>query len=83
MKKADDGTIEEILCDLTHYEDRDTSLTIMSTESGGVFVMPWDGTYDLMFEGDTLKEALLKLGRASIKKYPWILEDEYLKLDWS
>jgi hypothetical protein len=80
-KKATECTAEELLKDLTSYEDPDTSLVVSTTETGGVFIMLLDGIPNSVFTGDTFKIALLRLGVAMIERYPWTEEDS--EIDWN
>lgn len=82
-KKPEDATIEEILWDMTNYEDIDSVLIISATENKGALVMEYDGYTNA--SAATLKEALVELHRKLIEKHPWLLEeggDGYYELDW-
>jgi hypothetical protein len=81
-KKASDATIEELISDLTHYEDPDTALSIATTSDGGVSLMRVDGNF--FVKGDTLHEALVAFGRIKFELNDWLLiENDNIVLDWS
>lgn len=87
MKKSiNDASAEEILEDLTHWEDPDSLLHIGSTEDGCVFV--GDNEWHVTVVGETFKKALINFqlkkwnryySREKVKEV--ILETK--KLDWS
>jgi len=56
-KPAAAATTEEIIADISHWEDPDQLLLVGSTEEGGVFVADYE--YRKHGEGATFREALL------------------------
>lgn len=79
-KKAQDATGEEIICDLTHWEDPDTVISLCGTKDGGVYLQGFDD-WQGYGAGPTMKDALLDFAKRRLSdKY---FEPEYQDLDWS
>lgn len=76
-KKAKDATIEELIADVTHWEDIDTSIIIISGDEDGtsVEVMNYDGRRNA--SGATLKEALIAYGKEKHKGFSEYAEFDY------
>jgi hypothetical protein len=72
------ASAEEILQDISNYEDIDTALLLMPTEHGYISLTEYDGS--AWVEGATLREALIKMHKKTVTK--WFEEDGSL-LDWS
>lgn len=80
---TDEATIEQILSDMTYHEDIESSLTVMASEDGGVYVRTYDGYEDI--EAPTLKEALIKLHVKWLKSIDgdWLKDElERSAIDW-
>ena len=91
MIKFNDATVEQLIADLTIYEDMSTSLVIMTaSDEGGISIFDYEGRYEV--EAMTLKEALIDYARASGMKESSIEvqkecleygDEMYYKIDWS
>ena len=79
-KKPEDCTVEELLADLTHWEEPDSDLMIRTTENGGVQVCEFDGS--VWAEAGTLKEALVKFGKKWHLEWEHYYADELRSVDW-
>lgn len=82
-KSVKNASIEELLADICRWEDMDSALIVSSTEDGGAFVMTYDGEGGVV--GPTLRVALIRFMMRSLKKHPWMLDDdevELYRLDW-
>jgi hypothetical protein len=82
-KKAINATVEELIADLTHHEDPDSSLVISGDGMGGILVMRLDGSFYV--HQPTLQEALVSYGQRTWRKdhKPWMdAEDSGVNLDW-
>lgn len=82
LRNPETATAEELLKDLTSYEDLDSALVVTTTGSGGVFIIPYNGGDYAMAIGKTFKEALLNFGRAAYEPW-WDEEDFAFGFDWS
>lgn len=81
LKRPETATAEELLKDLTSYEDLDSALIVTTTRDGGVFIMPYEFSGHASGEGKTFKEALLNFGRAAYE--PWWNEENFtFEFDW-
>lgn len=80
-KKVEDGTIEEILGDITSYEDIESCLFVSTSKSGGATIMSYDG--NLSYSRDTLKQALIDYGKFEREYFDTEYFDEYSRLDWA
>lgn len=91
IKPVWSATVEEIIRDLTHPEDMDTTLMINHADNGKIWVNEWDGLRHAYHK--TLKGALITFGldtwRATTdpqKMIEWDeleeLEGNSLVLDW-
>lgn len=76
MKKASEATIEELVSDLSHWEDPSQMILIGPTEEGGIYVQDLEGGVDGI--GPTLRDALLAFGRMRAQ-FAWFSPKN---LDW-
>ncbi len=60
IKSVWSATVEEIVSNLTYWEDPDLDIVITETETGGIRVMRRD--HSKSYGGNTIKEALIRLG---------------------
>lgn len=84
MKKVKDATVEELINDLTHWEDYDMCIVMNSTEDGGIHLEQYDSWRSYVI-GKTLKEALIAYGMKTWRKgmFPTGDPDEdAVALDW-
>ena len=78
--KPEDATVEQLIKDISYWEDIKTAIHIIPRDSeGGVCV--FDKELRQCATANTLKEALIML----IEKNPnsYMLEDEFCTCDWS
>lgn len=76
--KVEDASIEEIIRDVSCWEDMDTVIMIMPTEEDGqVEVFNYNQTSSVV--APTVKEALIRF-HYGLARYK---DDESIKLDWS
>ena len=80
-KKPEDATIEEIINDLSYYEDPDQLLYLGGSENGGVAISSIDFT--LWAENKSLDAAIRDFARKSITPEDYERWGEHYKLDWS
>jgi len=80
-KKVSEATAEEILADVTSFEDMDASIIVSSTKDGGVSAMDYEGRDEV--SASTFRDVLLAFDMYSRKRFNnpvwW---DENRSLDW-
>jgi hypothetical protein len=79
-KKIKDATIEEMIADLTNWEDPDTVMQVCATETGGVHIGAFDDWRGWVAE-PTFREALIAYGKKYHEEGIYYDED-YPKIDW-
>lgn len=81
MKKHySEATVEELLFDISSYEDPDSMLLIAPLVDGGVCVMSYAGEGSVM--APTLREALIKYNRNWLNQYGCDEEYDSFELNW-
>jgi hypothetical protein len=81
----EEGTIEQILSDITSGEDPDASVVVWADSTGGARVVGYDMCSDIyVSDKKTLKEALIEFGRRMYEKHPPFdeFDEERYKFDW-
>jgi hypothetical protein len=78
-KKVADASLEEILSDISNWEDPDQTIMMSPTKDGGVFMSDYEVFREV--QANTIREAFIQYGKKMIARY----EDqhEFFKLDWS
>jgi hypothetical protein len=65
--KASEATVEQLLNDITYWEDPDSNLIVNTTEGGGIIVA--DHEWFFVGEGTTLKEAIIQFMQRREKRW--------------
>ena len=80
MKKPEDCTVEELLCDVQHWEGPE-HLCLQREEDGSVVLSDFEMTHS--FTGKTMKEALILFGRHWKNRFERFDDEELGEIDWS
>jgi hypothetical protein len=81
MIKLEDATIEQILSDISYWEDPDQALLISSTRTGVYITCP--GSYSAPeVESSTLREGLIQFMIQILSNKNKSIDFSYYRIDW-